>query len=76
MVIRLVVDVGSIFDAYLGEKADKKVRRLSINSAIFGFIMHLLICLLFQLDLIDLIQKRVNCLILISILSTLHFPYF
>ena len=73
MVSRLVVDVGSIFDAYLGEKADKKVRRLSINSAIFGFIIHLLICLLFQLNLIDLNSETSK--LFDSYLDSLYTPF-
>ena len=68
-----IVDVGSIFNAYLGENADKKVRRLSINSAIFGFIIHLLICLLFQLDLIDLNSETSK--LFDSYLDSLYTPF-
>ena len=43
----------ALYDRILGRKANETLRHLCIRTAIFGFLLHLLLCLLYQLGLID-----------------------
>ena len=43
----------ALYDRILGRKANETLRHLCIRTAIFGFLFHLLLCLLYQLGLID-----------------------
>ena len=42
----------------LGEKTDSLLRRLAINLAILGFLLHLLICLLYRFQYLDLSETN------------------
>ena len=43
----------ALYDRILGRKANETLRHLCIRTAIFGFLFHLLLCILYQLGLID-----------------------
>ena len=43
----------SLYDRFLGHKANETLRQLCIQTAILGFLMHLLLCLFYQLDLLN-----------------------
>jgi hypothetical protein len=43
----------AMYDRLLGHKANETLRHLCVRIAIFGFLTHLLLCLLYQLSLID-----------------------
>ena len=42
------------YDRFLGRRANEALRHLCIQTAILGFLAHLLLCLLYQLDLLSL----------------------
>lgn len=43
----------ALYDRFLGHKANETLRQLCIQTAILGFLMHLLLCLFYQLDLLN-----------------------
>jgi hypothetical protein len=43
----------ALYDRILGHRANETLRHLCIRTAIFGFLLHLLLCLLYQLGFID-----------------------
>ena len=43
----------ALYDRILGHRANETLRHLCIRTAILGFLLHLLLCLLYQLGLID-----------------------
>lgn len=49
--------VATLYDRFLGHSADERLRHLSVQAAIFGFLLHLLLCLFYQLDLISVSEQ-------------------
>lgn len=43
-----------MFKRLLGDSADDVLRRVSLNFAIYGFITHLLLCILYQLNILEI----------------------
>lgn len=43
----------ALYDRFLGHKANETLRQLCIQTAILGFLVHLLLCLFYQLDLLN-----------------------
>lgn len=43
----------ALYERFLGHKANETLRHLCIRAAILGFLAHLLLCLLYQLHLVD-----------------------
>ena len=43
----------ALYDRILGHRANETLRHLCIRTAILGFLLHLLLCLLYQLGFID-----------------------
>lgn len=43
----------ALYDRFLGHKANETLRQLCIQTAILGFLAHLLLCLFYQLDLLN-----------------------
>tara|TARA_B100000767_G_scaffold42523_2_gene36384 strand:+ start:2433 stop:3311 length:879 start_codon:yes stop_codon:yes gene_type:complete len=49
----------ALYDRFLGHKANETLRQLCIQTAILGFLVHLLLCLFYQLDLLNFsVQTR------------------
>ena len=48
------VESGSLYERLLGETTDERLRHLAINTAIVGFILHVLACLLHQYELLEI----------------------
>ena len=44
----------SLYDIFLGQKPSEKLRFLCVRGSIIGFLIHLLLCILYQFGLIDL----------------------
>ena len=44
----------SLYDIFLGQKPSEKLRFLCVRGSILGFLIHLLLCILYQFGLIDL----------------------
>ena len=44
----------SLYDIFLGQKPSEKIRFLCVRGSILGFLIHLLLCILYQFGLIDL----------------------
>ena len=62
-----------LYDRYLGYRADEKLRQLCIQTAIIGFLVHLLLCLFYQLDWISLSQRTSG--LFDSYLDALYTPF-
>ena len=62
-----------LYDRFLGHKANEKLRYVCIQTAILGFLLHLLLCLLYQLDLISFSQQTGE--LFDSYLDALYTPF-
>ena len=62
-----------LYDRFLGYRTNEKLRRLCIQTAILGFLLHLLLCLLYQLDLISFSQQTGE--LFDSYLDALYTPF-
>lgn len=47
------MNTDSVFAYLLGKDADSRIRKLSINVAIIGFVVHLVLCFTFQIEFIE-----------------------
>ena len=65
--------VAGLYDRFLGHKANEKLRHMCIQAAILGFLLHLLLCLLYQLDLISFSQQTSG--LFDSYLDALYTPF-
>ena len=63
----------SLYDQLLGSNTNEKLRILCIRTAIFGFLAHLLFCLLYQLEWISLSEKTSG--LFASYLDSLYSPF-
>ena len=63
----------SLYDQLLGSSVNEKLRIVCIRTAIFGFLIHLLLCLLYQLELIGLSDKTSG--LFDSYLDSLYTPF-
>ena len=63
----------SLYDRLLGSNMKEKLRIVCIRTAIFGFLVHLLICLLYQLEWISLSEKTSG--LFDSYLDSLYTPF-
>ena len=63
----------SLYDRLLGSNVNGKLRIVCIRTAIFGFLVHLLLCLLYQLEWIDLSEKTSG--LFDSYLDSLYTPF-
>lgn len=61
------------YDRFLGYKANEKLRQWCIQTAIFGFLIHLLICFLHQFNAINLSQQTSG--LFDSYLDALYTPF-
>lgn len=43
----------ALYDRFLGQRANEKLRNVCIKTAILGFLLHLILCLLHQLELVS-----------------------
>ena len=62
-----------LYDRFLGYRTNEKLRHLCIQTAILGFLLHLLLCLLYQLDLISFSQQTGE--LFDSYLDALYTPF-
>ena len=62
-----------LYDKLLGSNVNEKLRILCIRTAIFGFLIHLLLCLLYQLEWIALSEKTSG--LFDSYLDSLYTPF-
>ena len=62
-----------LYDQLLGSSVNEKLRIVCIQTAIFGFLIHLLLCLLYQLELIGLSDKTSG--LFDSYLDSLYTPF-
>ena len=62
-----------LYDQLLGSSVNEKLRIVCIRTAIFGFLIHLLLCLLYQLELIGLSDKTSG--LFDSYLDSLYTPF-
>ena len=62
-----------LYDQLLGSSVNEKLRVVCIRTAIFGFLIHLLLCLLYQLELIGLSDKTSG--LFDSYLDSLYTPF-
>ena len=65
--------VAGLYDRFLGHKANERLRHICIQTAILGFLLHLLLCLLYQLDLISFSQQTSG--LFDSYLDALYTPF-
>ena len=65
--------VTTLYDRFLGHRADERLRHLSVQAAIFGFLLHLLLCLFYQLDLIGVSEQTSG--LFDSYLDALYTPF-
>ena len=65
--------VAGLYDRFLGHNANEKLRHMCIQTAILGFLLHLLLCLLYQLDLISFSQQTSG--LFDSYLDALYTPF-
>jgi len=65
--------VAGLYDRFLGHKANEKLRHMCVQTAILGFLLHLLLCLLYQLDLISFSQQTSG--LFDSYLDALYTPF-
>ena len=63
----------SLFDRVLGHRVNEGLRTLSVRTAIVGFLLHLLLCLLYQLSLIDFSSETSQ--LFDSYLDALYTPF-
>ena len=63
----------SLYDRLLGSSVNEKLRILCIRTAILGFLIHLLLCLLYQFELIGLSEKTSG--LFDSYLDSLYTPF-
>lgn len=63
----------ALYDRFLGHRTNEKLRHLCIQAAILGFLIHLLLCLLYQLDLISFSQQTGE--LFDSYLDALYTPF-
>ena len=63
----------SLYDRLLGSNLNEKLRIICIRTAIFGFLVHLLLCLMYQLEWIDLSEKTSG--LFDSYLDSLYTPF-
>ena len=63
----------ALYDRFLGHRTNEKLRHLCIQAAILGFLLHLLLCLLYQLDLISFSQQTGE--LFDSYLDALYTPF-
>ena len=63
----------SLYDRLLGSNLNEKLRIVCIRTAIFGFLVHLLLCLMYQLEWIDLSEKTSG--LFDSYLDSLYTPF-
>ena len=47
----------SLYDILLGSKPSEKLRFVCVRGAIFGFLLHLAICILYQFGFIELSEQ-------------------
>ena len=62
-----------LFDRILGHKANEALRTGCVRTAILGFLLHLLLCLLYQLSLIDFSSETSQ--LFDSYLDALYTPF-
>ena len=62
-----------LYDCFLGYSTSEKLRYLCIQAAILGFLLHLLLCFLYQLDLMSFSQQ--NSGLFDSYLDALYTPF-
>ena len=62
-----------VYDRFLGHKANETLRYLSVRSAIAGFLLHLLLCLLYQFSMIDFSPETAE--LFDSYLDALYTPF-
>ncbi|MDE0857433.1 MAG: hypothetical protein OSA38_02575 [Candidatus Poseidoniaceae archaeon] len=67
------MDSSSMYERLLGEDADDFLRRASLNLAIYGFLTHLLLCILYQLNILE-IDSNLNTFF-DSFLDSLYTPF-
>ena len=65
--------MNSLYDKLLGSSINEKLRIVCIRTAIFGFLVHLLLCLLYQLEWISLSEKTSG--LFDSYLDSLYTPF-
>ena len=65
--------VTTLYDRFLGHRADERLRHLSVQAAIFGFLLHLLLCLFYQMDLISVSEQTGG--LFDSYLDALYTPF-
>jgi hypothetical protein len=47
----------ALYDRFLGQRANEKLRDVCIKTAILGFLLHLILCLLHQLELMSFSEQ-------------------
>ena len=62
-----------LYDCFLGYRTNEKLRYLCIQTAILGFLLHLLLCFLYRLDLMTFSQQ--NSGLFDSYLDALYTPF-
>ncbi len=62
-----------LYDRFLGHRVNEKLRHLCIQTAILGFLLHLLLCFLYQQDLISFSQQTRG--LFDSYLDALYTPF-
>ena len=67
------MNTDSVFAYLLGKQADSRVRKLSINSAIFGFLVHLVLCFLFNVEMLEFGEEASK--LFDSYLDSLYTPF-
>ena len=63
----------ALYDRFLGQRANEKLRDVCIKTAILGFLLHLLLCLLHQLELISFSEQTSR--LFDSYLDALYTPF-
>ena len=63
----------ALYDRILGHRANETLRHLCIRTAILGFLLHLLLCLLYQLGFIDFSEQTSG--LFDSYLDALYTPF-
>lgn len=62
-----------LYDILLGPKPSEKLRFVCVRGAIFGFLLHLLLCILYQFGIIDLSEQSSE--LFDSYLDSLYTPF-
>lgn len=65
--------LNALYDRFLGHKADETLRQLCIKTAILGFLLHLLLCLFYQLEWISFSEQTSG--LFDSYLDALYTPF-